>query len=111
MGGRPKFGFRKVPPLLQLSLEEREMGRRASAVVGAGFHGALTEKVRAKEHLCPTGFGFLHSFVEWLAGVWCGRCGLIARVPQNRMLSRSVTLNGLDGKLLRGTVVALRAYS
>jgi hypothetical protein len=40
--------------------------------------------------------------VEWLAGVWCGRCGLIARVPQDRMLSRSVTLNKLDGKLLRG---------
>jgi hypothetical protein len=40
--------------------------------------------------------------VKWLAGVWCGRCGLVARVPQDRMLSRSVTLNKLDGKLLRG---------
>jgi len=42
--------------------------------------------------------------LKWLARVWCGRCGLVARVPQDRMLSRSVTSNKLDGKLLRGTV-------
>jgi hypothetical protein len=40
----------------------------------------------------------------WLAGVWCGRCGLVARVPQDRMLSRSVTLNKLDGRPLQGTL-------
>jgi hypothetical protein len=46
----------------------------------------------------------LRWLMKWLARVWCGRCGLVARVPQDRMLSRSVTSNGLDGRLLRGNV-------
>jgi hypothetical protein len=35
------------------------MERRASAVGGRGYHGALTEKVRARREPRPTGFGFL----------------------------------------------------
>ncbi len=50
---------------------------------GVVFVSALTEKVRAREDSRPTDLRFL---VEWLAGVWCGRCGLVARVPQDRML-------------------------
>jgi len=53
------------------------------------------------EHLCFGGaFGFLrlHFFVKWLAGVGFGRCGLVAKVPQDRMLSRSDTRIGRDGK-------------
>ena len=57
------------------------------------------------------GFLHLHFLVEWLAGVGFGRCGLVARVPQDRMLSRSDTRNGRDGKAHFGEVIALRAYS
>jgi hypothetical protein len=50
--------------------------------------------------------------LEWLARVWFGRCGLVARVPQNRMpLLRG---HGTDrmGRRLRGanefTILDLR---
>ena len=47
---------------------------------------------------------------EWLAGVGFGRCGLVARVPQDRMPSRSDTWNGRDRKAYsREQLIKLKA--
>ena len=81
------------------------MGRCASAVVVRGFRGALAKKVRARwlhQRPLESRPTCLRFFVEWLAGVGFGRCGLIARVPQDRMLSRSDTSNESDGKVTSG---------
>jgi hypothetical protein len=76
------------------------MGRRDSAVVGLADRVAMTERVRALRQQCPTMIGLDLCVSLWSGwrGLRAGRCGLVARVPQDRMLSRSVTLNGRDGK-------------
>ncbi len=48
-------------------------------VEGRGRRGAV---FRQTFYRSSEAFG-----VEWLAGIWCGRCGLVARVPQDRMPS------------------------
>ncbi len=52
-------------PLLQLSLEEREMGCCASAVVGLGYRSALAKKVRASRQRRPTMLDFGFCILLW----------------------------------------------
>jgi hypothetical protein len=41
-------------------------------------------------------------YLRWLARVWCGRCGLVARVPQDRMQLRECHIEQTGWKVTSG---------
>jgi hypothetical protein len=96
-----------VPSPPAIAGREGDGERWVSAMVGCGFRGALAEKVRARRlhrrplESRPTG---LHYFVEWLARVWSGEGGLVAKVPQDRMQSRRKHKTDQTGRRASGDV-------